>query len=244
MRWRSPNRRRSDRRTPGRPSRAHQTCGAAFCALGVARMASACGQRKRSCPAQFNLCLGGQVDRRDGASNSWEPRDIGIARLQRFTGPDFGPRRPEVEPDFAAGRAAGDHARDPFLIRVAEDRAVRADQGVMSLHRVQQLGRGVRPAAVMAELDEVKRPGERLGRLVPSEARARCRIEGKASAVRSADAPRCSSKNAMLDPLAGDRSSGVTRRASASTSRPLRDVTRGSGSGGTFTLGSSFAHTR
>ena len=123
-------------------------------------MAAASNQGTRSAQANRTLCLGEQVDRGGGACGSWKPRDIATPRLQWCAAPDLRPRRPEVEPDFAVGRAAGDHARDTFLIRVAEDGAVRANQDVTGLHRFQQPGRGVRPAAMVAELDEVERSGE------------------------------------------------------------------------------------
>ena len=110
--------------------------------------------------ANRTLCLGEQVDRGGRACGNCKPRDIAVPRLQWCAAPDLPPRRPKVEPDFAAGRAAGNHARDAFLIRVAEDGAVRADQDLTGLHRLQQTGRGVRPVAMVAELDKVERPGE------------------------------------------------------------------------------------
>ena len=121
-------------------------------------------------PSDGALSPRGQLDSRDGVWHQGKTRYIAELSLQSLIGPDFSPRRPEVKPHFSALRAPGNHPRDGFLIGMAEDDPVGADQDVLCPHRLQQLRRGVSAAAMVAEFDQVELPWKLL-----SSADGKCR---------------------------------------------------------------------
>lgn len=106
--------------------------------------------------------IAANMDGRNGARFRWKTRRISELGLQLLICPDFGSRRPEVEPNLSARRALGNDSCNGFWIWMAEDGSVGADQNVPCLHRVQQLRRGVAPAAVVAEFEEVELPWKML----------------------------------------------------------------------------------